>query len=311
MDRYQKGGRYKGMQQILAAILVLALGIMALQHFRYRRIRRDSAQDRQRSMHSTEAFHVITFFRVNSGSKIVDSAKRYKQRVKSISKARLIYAGHATSLVHSEQLGERHWDGLIMFQYPTRKEYEKAAVELSTSAAPEIFADSYSLGMRRNRSVSLAMPQRLLKLRLKNLLTGHWRIEPLRPLPKFSESPEFGRWRDGVTRLRALHAVNRDGLVVFSLLRKGSQREQAAEDSYRSSIFSRMATLDHGPLHIGHPVALEGNARFSSIFVVHYPSAGYFADLLSSQFFHSVIGDHRVGDNCTVPTVPITEKVRS
>ncbi|MFT4519513.1 MAG: hypothetical protein ACI9JM_001909 [Halioglobus sp.] len=70
-----------------------------------------------------------------------------------------------------------------------------------------------------------------------------------------------------------------------------------------------MAALGHGPLHVGRSVPMEGEENFDSVFIVHYPSVKYFAELLCSQYFPSIVNNKQLVDIMAVPTVPITEQV--
>ena len=150
--------------------------------------------------------------------------------------------------------------------------------------------------MRRNRSASSLVPQLLLRRRIKDLLLGRWRVEPLQTSQEFETSAEYAIWRSRVSRLRALHEINRQGLVMYNLIKFSAPGHQDVAEIYGSKLLSRMAALRHGPLHVGRSVALEEFARFDRVYIVYYPSARYFADLLASQYFHSIVGSKLLGD---------------
>lgn len=297
------------MLEIIVAVLLVALVCMAWQHLRYLRIRRNSAQDRQRLLHSADVFHVIIFFRLKNGDKVVDTVRRFEQQIVATSKARLVYAGQAAFTVNSHQLGKRDWDGVLMFEYPSRSDYQ---IHFGAGYTPDVrqyFADSYVHGMRRNRKKSLAIPQILLRLRIRDMLFGRWRIEPLQASPMFATFPEFEIWRSRAARLRALHAINGHGLVVYSMVKRGNRTQQSEHSVFGRMMASRMAALHHGPLHMGRPVALEDLARFDQVFVIHYPSAAYYADLIASQFFQAITGKKQLADTLAVFTIPITDRL--
>ena len=46
-----------------------------------------------------------------------------------------------------------------------------------------------------------------------------------------------------------------------------------------------------------------------SDWVVHYPGTEYFAGLITSTFFQSIIGDKQLGDNQSSVTVPLLELI--
>lgn len=297
------------MLEAFILVVFLVLAAMAWQHLRYLRIRRDSAQDRQGLWHSNQAFHVIVFFKLGSGDKVVDTVRRFVQHILANSKARLIYAGEAAFTISSNQLGNCDWDGVLMFEYPSRTEYLESIADNRFGEARQYLSDSYVHGMRRDRQRNLAVPQFLLRLRLKDILCGNWRIEPLRLSPVFATFPEYAPWRAREARLRAVNAINRQGLVVYSLVKRGKPGQRIGITVFARKMASRMAALGHGPVHIGRPVRLENLARFDQVFATHYPSADYLADLLSSQFFNSFTGREQLGDYLSVFTIPITDRL--
>jgi hypothetical protein len=297
------------MLDAIAASVFIVVAAMAWQHLRYQRIRRDSAQDRQKAWHSSESFHVIVFFKLRNGDKVVDTLRRFVQQILTSSEARLVYAGEAAFTVSSKQLGNGDWDGLLMFEYPSRTDYQESVADGHWHEARRYFADSYMHGMRRDRQKNLAVPQFLLRLRLQDILCGKWRVEPLEVSPIFATFPEYDIWRTREARLRAINTINSEGLVVYSLAKRGNPGQRADNTVFNRKMASRMAALGHGPLHVGRLVALENLARFDQVFATHYPSADYFAELLASQFFNNLTSSKQLGDYLAVFTIPITDRL--
>lgn len=295
--------------ELIALILGGSLCVVVWQELRYRRNRLARAQDYQRRFHPGSAFHVIVFFKLGSGDKLVPTVRRFVELVTAASDARLIYAGQAAFTVHSRQMASQDWDGVLLLEYPSREDYQLCCDDYRTTAARGLFADSYYHAMRRNRRVSAAIPRSLLALRLRDILRGKWRVEPFRPSPEFKTFPEFQGWRSRVDRLMALHEVNRTGLVVFNLVKFPSPGGQDTVEAVSAGLLSRMAALGYGPLHIGRPVALEKLARFDRVFVIFYPSARYFAEMLSSQYYAAMTGLRLPGDAIRLPTVPVTAQI--
>ena len=97
-----------------------------------------------------------------------------------------------------------------------------------------------------------------------------------------SQQTEFDERVADLLRLRSL---NDEALVVFNLIKPGTAEQRAADATYGRKMMTRMARLGHGPMHIGEAVTIEGDASFEQAVVVYYPGAGYFAELLGSQFF--------------------------
>ncbi len=60
----------------LTAVLVVAMG---WQHFRYLKWRRAAAQDHQPLLHSSSAFHVISYLRLESGGELVESLTKARE----------------------------------------------------------------------------------------------------------------------------------------------------------------------------------------------------------------------------------------
>lgn len=280
---------------------------MAIQHLRYLYLRRHIAQDRQNPLHRSEAFHLVVLYEVNKGQRVIESARQYVHKTQWTG-AKLIYAGQAAFVVDSEQLGQRSWSGVLLLQFSDRFLYQEHAEALQDIAVT-VFGDQYLHGMRRDRKLSLLLPQWLLRLRIIQLLTGQWHVEDFQELPDYSTSPHYDEWRRRADRLRAMHMINPSGLVVVNFIRRGSPQQRLANENYATNMLSRMAALGHGPLHIGRSVALEGFARFDDLQIVHYPSAGYFADMLGSSYFQSILPHNQVQDTTWIPTIPFTDQL--
>lgn len=293
------------MLEWLVIILLAVFGIMAWQHRRYLTVRRAYAEDSQRAFHPARAFHLITFFRARTGERVIDSVRHFIDTLGTSGQPRLIYAGQTGFTIESAQLGERAWDGVIILQFPSRARYHREAAP-RINAAREVFADSYLLGMRRNRAAGVMMPQKLLRLRLLDVLRGRWRPPSLEPSRAFAAAPEFDVWRQRISRLHALHVLNDRGLVVINLIKRNSPAQPFGDVALTRAMLSLMAARRHGPLHLGRSVALEGNARFDDVLVLHYPSPDYYAELLSSHLFQSVLKNGQAADTTLVSTVPVT-----
>ncbi|NQX90275.1 MAG: hypothetical protein HRT77_16620 [Halioglobus sp.] len=294
---------------IVSLALLTLLGILAWQEVRYRRTRRIHAQDLQQTFHPRDAFHVIVFFKLAKGEKLLPTVRRFVDLARAGSEARLIYAGQAAFTINSNQMEPRDWDGVLLLQYPSRESYQHSCEDYRASAARGLFADSYYHAMRRNRRFGARVPRYMLTLRLRDILKGNWRVAPFRSSTEFQTFPELQAWRDRVSRLTALHEVNRSGLVVINLLKLPSPGGQEAIEAAGHGLLSRIAALGHGPLHVGRAVAIEKLARFDRVFIVSYPSARYYAAMLSSQFYASVTGFRHPGDAIRVATVPVTAQI--
>jgi hypothetical protein len=172
-----------------------------------------------------------------------------------------------------------------------------------------VFADSYFHGLRRDRTVNAFIPVYLFELRLKDVLRGKRRADPLVKPPELASLPEYDDIRARISRLHALHEVNRQGLVVYNLVKRRRPAPPAIANDLDARLRARMAADGHGPLHIGRAVSMEYNAGFDSIYVVHYPSARYYGELLTSQHYRTMVDSYRLLDTMIVPTVPMTNRL--
>lgn len=291
--------------KLLTLLSLMILGPMIWQHFTYLSARRDVLQDTQPLFYSSAAFHVITFLEVSQDKTLIGDVSRLVDAIEE-SGGQLIYAGQAAFTSASQQIGSHDWDAALLVQYRSRDAYEKAVRQVNVHAALETFSVSYSHGMVRQPVANFLLPQMLLGMRIANLFRGRFFPEPLESLPEAQWAPE---WRDVlakmVARLRGLEAVNDKAVLVFNLMKSGTADQQAANRRYGLEMVSRMAAMAHGPMHVGHAVALEGDPDFKDAVLVYYPGPGYFADLLESRFLHSIIGGKQLADNQSVATVPI------
>lgn len=292
------------LEALIAISLLLALTLW--QPMRYLRIRRLRAEDRQAPWYGRDAFHVITFFRVHEGHKVLQSTRAFWEAMAGPARPQLVYAGQAGLGIDSTQLTARRWDGVVLLQYPSRSRYEVEAAELHLRASREHFADSYAHGMRRRRGTDVTVPLQFLLTRAFDILRGRWRGHEIEPEPGFDTGPEFEAWRRRMSHLDALHTVNPDGMVLFLLLRHGGAGLDALDPGARCAMRSHMAAHGYHILHAGHAVALREEARFDHVTVLFCPSAHEYAQLLRSRLFHRLVGGTGLADTFAIPSAPIT-----
>ncbi|MEM9257234.1 MAG: hypothetical protein AAGA91_17460 [Pseudomonadota bacterium] len=295
---------------ILSAAITLIVLVCVLQVYRYERLRRTSAQDQQVLFHRRDVFHLMIFFRVRDGDRLVDSVAQFLDLLAERLSYQLVYCGQAGFFVPSEQLEEHRWDGLLVLQLANREDYQQRFAAQMPDLFAGVFADVYMHGMHRNRRFGVSIPLLMLRMRIVDLLQGRWQAPELKPMMLFKTDPEFEIWRQRVRRLHAIHEVNPSGLVVYHLV-KHDAAQSGLEDDLNKQLLMRMATLGHGPIHIGSTIAVEGNARFDRVYAVLYPSANYYAELIGSEFFQWNMYEQPIMDRATLATVPITEAVSS
>jgi hypothetical protein len=103
---------------------------------------------------------------------------------------------------------------------------------------------------------------------------------------------EFGRYSE-------------DAAVVINFQKAGNASQRQANSGYEKRMMGLFAEGNHGPIHIGAAVTLEGDVDFDQVVLVYYPGLRYFFDRVRSQFFAGIFGDKQLGDNLAIPTVPI------
>ena len=54
--------------------------------------------------------------------------------------------------------------------------------------------------------------------------------------------------------------------------------------------------MGNGPMHIGTAVTLEGEADFDNVVIGYYPGVEYFAQMIRSEFFTSIVGGKQLAD---------------
>lgn len=291
------------------AILFLALAAaMIWQHARYLNARRNNMMDRQPMLYPSAAFHVATFLDVAEGDDPIEQLSKLRQATEAPGRADWVYAGLGGAALQSKQLGPIECDAAILVQYASRAVYDEVAKSQAFAQALSPFAGSYSIGLERPWHLNLAIHQFMLGLRFVDILHGGWTVEPLVPDTEGRISDASGG-QDGPSRLREMRAINDRAVVVFNLMKEGTAEQRAADQAYGLKMIRRMASLAHGPMHVGRAVTVERDASFDNIVLMYYPGPDYMADMLESTFFRSIAGDKQPGDTLAVPTVPILDRL--
>jgi hypothetical protein len=295
--------------RLLAVVLTVVIGAMLWQHFRYLEIRRNTVQDRQPLFYSSARFHVMTFLELAPEGETIAALTRLREQFEGLGQPRWVYAGQVAFAMDSEQLGPSRWDAVILLEYASREAYESAARRPAHREALDAFQRTYSHGMQRPEILNLGVPQFLLFRMFFDMLKGNWTAPALVPVFDAPESVRALMLNERMADLLRLAPVNDQALVVFNLMQPGTSEEQKANTGYGSKMLTRMASLAHGPMHVGRAITLEGRAAFENVVIVYYPGVAYFAELLGSQFFQEIIGDKKLGDTLAVPTVPILSRL--
>ena len=305
--------------------LLITLGVLTavfVQHLHYQSIRQKAVQDRQPIFYDGESFHVLTFVRLEDGGDLITHLRSLHSATKQ---GAWIYAGKVINNKHSDQIGPKEWSGVVFAQYPSRTVYEEERGENAYREALGSFAEHYEMGMRRPALLNLLYPQSLLVNKVLQKVT--FKESPYPFTPMNGPAPEMTASnveslsseglsediRDGmemITRLRAeSDHLGRDAAVVVNINKHGTAEQKSQDALYTKEMTGLMAELGYGPIHLGDAEPLSNDHNFDRVVLVYYPGTGYFADLFTSTFFQSIIGDKQLGDNQSTITVPILELI--
>ncbi len=291
----------------LTAVLVVAMG---WQHFRYLQWRRAAAQDHQPLLHSSSAFHVISYLRLESGDDLVEALAKARETLEGAGGSQWIYAGKVVLMgLRSSQLGEPEWDAIVLSQYDSREAYDEVARSNTHRQAFAHFDATYHHGMQRQPVLNLAMPMIFLGIRVADILRG---VPVIDPYDRASDEDLAGRNLDmdqTLPAIEAARAYNENAVVVFNLALPGDASEQEANRAYGRKMFGLFAANGHGPFHVGKSVTIQGDANFDGVAVVYYPGLDYFLSLMRSKFYNGIVGGKQLGDTQAIPTVPILDRL--
>ena len=128
-------------------LLIVVLLAIAGQQYRYLRVRRDIAKDRQALFHSSSAFHAATLVELSPGQELLSGVRDFVEAIERTG-ATVVYAGKiAVNGLHSSQIPQAEWDAFVLAQYPSRDGYSEAISSPAFQKARSTFATTYTLGM--------------------------------------------------------------------------------------------------------------------------------------------------------------------
>lgn len=293
---------------VAAIALAIFLTLLLVQHGRVLRNRRQRAEDQQRYSLRARRFHVCVLFKVPSGHRIDETARHFVHQILGGGDVALIYAGQVAFSIDSSQLGPARWDGLLLFELRSRDRFSAAYTERFRRAR-NLFEESYLFGMQRLGPMRTLTPLSQLWLMTRGLLRGRFRDEALVELPELLALPEHDAIRGYLRRLHAVHEISRDALVVYNLASRRRASAALPSPDLTENLLGRLARKAMGPLHVGRFARIEHNAVFDTVYVVQYPSARYFGELLGSQYHDTITNHPQLADSLIIPTVPITSRL--
>ena len=306
-------------------VLLFTIGVLIaafVQHLHYQSIRQGAVQDRQPILYDGESFHVLTFVRLEDGDDLITHLRNLKSSTKQ---GTWIYAGKVLTNRHSDQIGLKEWSGVVLVQYPSRNVYEEDRGAQAYREALGSFTEHYEMGMRRPALQNLLLPQVLLANKVLQRVTFKESPYPFTPMNDYVQDitannveslsleglPE--NTRNGIEMIARLRAesdhLGRDAAVIVNINKHGTVEQKLQDALYTKEMIRLMAELGYGPIHFGNAEPLSKDHNFDDVVLVYYPGTEYFANLITSTFFHSIIGDKQLGDTQSTLTVPITELI--
>ena len=296
----------------VAALVVLIITAVIWQHLQYIKTRQTLVHDQQQLLYPSKTFHVLSYLELAPGVELLDAVRTLRNAVETQGHGYMVYAGKVvTSPLESAQLIERfgtavQWDAVLLTQYDSREAFESFRATAVARKAMAQFSQSYSHGMRRPSSLNILMPQILLGIRIRQILS---RTPSNLPFVQVDEAQFTESMRETRSRLLAEMDWGRDAILIANLIKNGSPEDIAADKKYGAKMFALMAEVGNGPMHLGEAVTLDLDTSFDSVALVYYPGVQYFHDMASSRFFTDILADKRIGDSQATITVPILHRL--
>ncbi|MDE0781214.1 MAG: hypothetical protein OSB67_10750 [Alphaproteobacteria bacterium] len=288
-------------------ILLVVLAVMTWQHLRYVNKRRAVLQDHQPLLYSGEAFHALTFLRLEPGQDLLEAVRAFRDETQNLGGAQWVYAGKSiVTPNHSSQIGPIDWSAVTLVQYPSRDAYDEVAASERYRGALVGFAQTYTLGFKRPVGLNLGVHQFLLAKRARQIMTFAPSLFPFERDEALTANPEA---KIGVERLLAEKEFGAQCVVIVNLVKQGNTQEQTSNGAYDNRMMDGMAEGGYGPMHIGKAVRVESDFDFDEVTLVYYPGVEFFADMARSTFFQGIIGGKTLNDTQTSLTVPILERL--
>jgi len=293
-----------GLVVVLVAIVLVAI---VVQELRYLRIRRNRAMDRQALFHAGSVFHVASLLKLGSNQELLDGVRDFVETVER-DEAEVVYAGKAVLNGRtSSQLPSDDWDAILLTQYPSRAAWDAASAGSEHQDLKARFENIYSLGMKRNAVVNLAIPLALLRERFLQLVRRERPLYPFRPAPRPEELVPEARERVEAFRkvIQANLAYSRDAMVIVNFAKHGTREQRKANAGYGGKMFGLFAETGAGPMHLGKAITVEGDADFDQVIIVFYPGLEFFVEMAQSDFYQGIFPGKQLGDDLSSLTVPL------
>jgi hypothetical protein len=292
------------LQVVAIALVLVVVGAAIWQHRRYLRIRRRIVGDRQSLIYPSRSFHAVTLVKVHPGKDVVAAVRALCTSIEVPAGGRVVYAGQVGATGVASAQVPNDWSGIVLAQYPSRQEFDRFRASDEFRAGLAHFEYAYTHGVVRPAGLNLALPLGLLLLRLADLLRRAPSAFPLVPAGADARPAQRAKVEE-LKQLAALRGLSESAIVIFNLIKPGTSEQRSADRSYTRRMMSGMAEGGYGPMHMGRPVTVEGDAEFGQFVAVYYPGIDFFQRLIGSTFMSRIGGDKQLGDSLAVITVPI------
>jgi len=294
------------MKIALLALAVVIVGAAVWQHLRYLGTRRGAAQDFQPVLYGGDTFHLVVFLRteVDSDDAVLDALRQIKAETEA--DLTWIYAGRvAANGEHSRQLGDVPWSACLLLQATSRAQAEKTLAGTLGAALADL-PDVHVHGFERPVAQNLLFPQVMGLRRLFAIVRGEPSNFPFVPREGDFTMPDAPELAQKMLRGESL---NTEAAVVFNIASPGTAEQQEKDAAYVGRMFGSMAEGAYGPIHMGRAVRVTGEAEFENIAIVYYPGVRFFAEMIQSEFFQSIIAGKQLGENQSTITVPVLDRL--
>ena len=296
---------------LIAVIVLIVLVAIVIQEFRYFRIRRHLAGDRQALFHSDKVFHVVSALKLAPDQELMSAARDFVSGTEK-GGGQVVYAGKTVINGRtSSQLPPDDWEAFIIAQYPDRAAWEAASATAERRELEARFANVYSLGMKRRAAINLALPAILGARRVSQIIRREPARYPFKPAEGLETAlaqapPEMRKRMEAFgTALRENLEYGRQGMVIFNFAKNGTAEQRKANAGYGGEMFALFAEVGAGPMHIGESVTLQGEADYDQVIIVYYPGVEFFGEMMTSEFYQGIFPGKQLGDDLSSLTVPI------
>ncbi len=256
----------------LVGMLLVVVAAMTWQHLRFLNKRRAILQDHQPLLYSKEAFHALTFLRIELGQDLLTAVRAFRDETHSLGGAKWVYAGKSIVTANpSSQIGPVDWSAVVLAQYPSREAYDEAAASERYRGALAAFAQTYTQGFKRPAVLNLFIHQFLLAKRARQLITFAPSLFPLQRDATLATNPEA---EAGLQRLLSEKEFGAEGMVIVNLVKNGNAEQRASNGAYGNRMMDGMAEGGYGPMHLGPAVRVEADDDldfdFDEVVLVYY-----------------------------------------